>query len=146
MLDSMRRHANSWVFSLLFAVIIFVFAINFGPWAGQVGGDASYAAEVNGRVITVAEFQSAYGSQMRMLQMFRPGYTTEQAEKDGLRSLVLDQLVGQELLAQLAETNNLAVTDHELVSAIRKRVSNDADKPLDSDTYHRWVYANFQMT
>lgn len=145
MLDSMRRNANSWVFTLLFAVIIFVFAINFGPWAGRVGSDTSYAAEVNGRVISIAEFQSAYGNQIRMLQMFRPGYTNEQAEIDGLRSIVLDQLISQELLAQLSESHRLTVTDAELVSVIKKRVSN-GDKPLDPETYHRWVYANFQTS
>jgi peptidyl-prolyl cis-trans isomerase D len=146
MLASLRKNANSWIITLLFAVIIFVFAINFGPWAGRLGHDTSYAAKVNGQVITIPEFQSAYSSQMRLMQMFRPGYTPEQAEKDGLRALVLDHLVSQELLAQLAESNNLAVTDHELVASIKKRIQTDPDKALDADTYHRWVYGNFQMS
>src|SRR5688572_23602695 len=50
MLEMMRKNANSWLMVLLFSIIIFVFAINFGPWAGRVGGGEAFAAWVNNKV------------------------------------------------------------------------------------------------
>ncbi len=52
MLDFMRRNANSWIMVLLFGIIIFVFAINFGPWAGNVTPTVPYAAVVNNEPIS----------------------------------------------------------------------------------------------
>lgn len=118
MLDSMRRHANSWVFSLLFAVIIFVFAVNFGPWAGRTAGASPYAAEVNGRVVSFGDFRRAFDDAMRMQQQFNPNFTADLAYKSGMPKKVLESLVQRELLAQLAEKNGVVITDEELVQTI----------------------------
>jgi SurA N-terminal domain len=145
MLSVMRRSANSWVLVLLFAAIIFVFAFNFGPWAGNVGGGVSYAADVNGRVITLPEFQTAYSRQFQMIQSYRPGYTNEQADREGLRKIVLDQLVSKQLLANLAREHGLSISDAELAAFIRERLFGDG-RAFDRETYRRLIYSNFQST
>ncbi len=127
MLDSMRRHANSWVFSLLFAVIIFVFAVNFGPWAGRVAPVTLFAVEVNGRAVSMNEFEAFYSDQVSQMQMFR-GVTREQLEQQGFSNQVLDYFVRRELLAQLAEANNLTVTDEEVARQITGGVPFDEEK------------------
>lgn len=143
MLDSMRRNANSWVFSLVFAVIIFVFAINFGPWAGRISADTpTYAVQVNGRIIGVSEYQSAMG---RMRERFS-GMTDEQVEKLGLSSRIVDGLIERELLAQLAESNNLVVTDKDLVAQIKKNLFAGQEELMNPETYERIIESNFQMT
>lgn len=145
MLSQMRRGANSWLIVLMFGAIIFVFAINFGPWAGNVGGGTPYAADVNGRVITIAQFQSAYAMQFRTMQNYRPEFTHEQAEAEGLRQLVLDQLVTKELLAQLAEKHGLSISDEELAKFIRDHMFGK-DKAFDKEAYKQAIYSNFHTT
>lgn len=145
MLSVMRRSANSWLLVLLFAAIIFVFAFNFGPWAGNVGGGVSYAADVNGRVITLPEFQAAYSRQFQTIQSYRPGYTNEQAEKEGLRKIVLEQLVSKQLLANLARDHGLSVSDSELAAFIQERLFGEG-RAFDRETYRRLINSNFQST
>lgn len=145
MLGLMRKNANSWVIGLLFTIIIFVFALNFGPWAGNVGGGPPYAADVNGRVITLAEFQIAYTQQLRSIQSYRPEYSQAEADKDGMKQFVLDQLVAKELLSNLAQKNGLFISDAELASFIKRNLFG-SDVPYSKEIYHRIVYSNFNST
>lgn len=145
MLALMRRKANSWLMTALFGAIIFVFAVNFGPWAGSGSGELPFAAEVNGSVITMAQFQSVYSGKMRQIQQFRPDYTAEQADKDGMRGIIVDQLIAQELLAQLAQEHGLAISDRDLAVAVKERIFG-AEKPFDLPEYERIVNSYLQMT
>jgi parvulin-like peptidyl-prolyl isomerase len=140
MLDSMRRHANSWVFSLLFAVIIFVFAVNFGPWAGRVAPAHIYAAEVNGRVIGIAEFNRAFEDAMHMQQQFNPNYTRELAFKTELPKQIVDNLIQRELLAQLAEENGIVISDEELARTIT------GGQAVNTDAYREAILSKYGMT
>jgi len=145
MLGFMRRKANHWLMTALFAAIIFVFAVSFGNGAGKQGGEPNFAAEVNGTVITLAQFQSAYSERLRRMQQFRPDYSPEQADKDGMRSIIIDQLVAQELLAQLAQTQGLTITNIELAKAVKEHIFGN-DKPFDLKEYQRIVNSYLQMS
>jgi peptidyl-prolyl cis-trans isomerase D len=145
MLDKMRKNANSWVMIFLFAIITIVFAINFGPWAGQMGGELPFAATVNGRVISTAQFQNAYANRFNFMKSFRPGYNPEQAKADNLKGSVLDQLIGQELLAQVAQTHGVDISDDEVVDTIKERYFG-ADRPFDREEYARLVNGIYQTT
>lgn len=145
MLDIMRRNSNSWLFGLLFAAITFVFAINFGPWVGNISGEAKYAADVNGHVITFQEFQMAYASQIRMIQSMQADFNPEGPVGEMLKKSVLDRLVGKVLLAQLAQSQNFLITDKELATFIKTQIF-DKDKGLDRETYKRAIYSNYHMS
>lgn len=145
MLDFMRKNANSWVMILLFAIIIFVFAINFGPWAGRISENVPYAAVVNNSVISLPEFQTAYMSQLARIKQFRPDYSDEQAQKDGLKQLVLDQLVSRELLTQLGQNQKLKIGATTLAKEIKERVFGP-DVPFDKEEYIRRINSYFQTT
>lgn len=144
MLDSMRRHANSWVFSLLFAVIIFVFAVNFGPWAGSAVPATLFAVEVNGRGVSMAEFQVQYDNRFAQYQRFFPNLTREQAEAQGFSRGILDSLVQRELLAQLAESYHLTVSDEELRQYLKQYLA--AGQDIDKEAYERWVSSTFHVS
>lgn len=145
MLAAMRQHSNSWVFVLLFAVVTFVFAINIGPWAGNVGGEAKYAADVNGHVITFQELQMAYAAQMKMIQTYQPDFNPEGDTQEALKKTVLDRLIAKVLLVQLAQNQKFTISDAELANFIRTQIF-DKDKGLDRETYKRAIYSNYHMS
>lgn len=145
MLDFMRRNANSWVMIFLFAIIIFVFAINFGPWAGRLSDTMPYAATVNDNPISIAEFHASYMGQMARIKQFNPNYSDEQAQKDGLKQMVLDQLIARELLTQLGQAQKLKIGATTLAGEIKERVFGpDAD--FDKEEYSRRIQNYFQTT
>ena len=145
MLAAMRQHSNSWLFVLIFGIITFVFAINFGPWVGNLGGEANYAADVNGHVITFQEFQMAYAAQIRMIQSIQPDFNPEGDAQEALKKTVLDRLVAKALLVQLAQSQDFMISDAELARFIRSEIF-DKDKGLDRETYKRAIYSNYHMT
>jgi peptidyl-prolyl cis-trans isomerase D len=144
MLNFMRQNANSWVMILLFAIIIFVFAINFGPWAGQAPEGPAYAAIVNNKQISLAEFRTAYTSQLARIKQFRPDYEESQAERDGLKNMVLEQLVSRELLTQLGQDQHLKISAPALAQEIKERVFGDEN--FEKEEYNRRVHGFFQTT
>lgn len=145
MLDFMRQKAGSWVMMILFGTIIFVFALNYGPWAGQTGiGNKPYAAIVNGKVITLPEMQMAYRRIIAYMQQFRPGFTPELAEQENFRGTAINQLISSELLSQLAHTNGLHISDEELAKTIKKEIFGD--EPFDLKTYQRILHSNLQLS
>ncbi len=145
MLNFMRRNANSWLMVFLFGVLIFVFAINFGPGAGQVSGETPYAAMVNNHAITMAEFRSAYTNQFARIKQFRNDYTEEQAQKDGLKGLILEQLVSRELLTQLGRKQKLKVEARTLAEEIKDRVFGP-DAEFNKEEYERRIQSFFGTT
>ncbi len=145
MLDFMRKNANSWVMILLFGIIIFVFAINFGPWAGNSLTGVPYAAIVNNEAISLAEFRTAYASQFARIKQFRPDYDQNQADKDGLRQMVIDQLVSRELLTQLGQKHKLSIGAKTLAEEIKERVFGK-DGEFNKEEYVRRISAYFQTS
>ncbi len=145
MLDFMRRNANSWIMVLLFGIIIFVFSINFGPWAGNISPTVPYAAIVNNEVISLAEFRTAYASQMARIKQFRPDYDQTQADRDGLKQIVIEQLIARGLLHQLGKKNKLTVAPITLAEAIRSRVFGEEEE-FSKAEYERRVNSFFQST
>ena len=145
MLNYMRQNANSWVMILLFAIIIFVFAINFGPWAGQQSEGPTYAAIVNNKQIPLAEFRAEYLSQLAFTKQYRPDYDEAQAERDGLKHMILERLISQELLTQLGRDQKLSVGARALADEIKERVFG-SNSDFNRDEYRRRVQGFFQMS
>lgn len=144
-MNFMRQNANSWVMILLFAIIIFVFAINFGPWAGNQAPTVPYAAVVNNEAISMSEFRTVYASQFARIKQFRPDYSQEQADADGLRQLVVEQLIARELLYQLGRKHGLVIGARPLAEEIKLRVFGP-DDDFDKQEYVRRVNSYFQAS
>jgi peptidyl-prolyl cis-trans isomerase D len=128
---------------LLFGLITFVFVFTFGSWGGgDVSGQTHIAATVNGHAISMSQFRVAYQNALQNMQMYRPGFTPEKAREEKLDQNVLDNLIRQELLAQLAEERGLRISDDEVAELIQKRFFGD-DKPFDAKEYKRMVNGYF---
>lgn len=144
MLDFMRKNTRSWGMLFLFGLIIVTFAFNFGPWAGNNMSSVPYAAIVNNHTISMAEFQTSFTSQFNMIKQYRPGFEANEAEKNSLKGMVLDQLVTRELLYQLGTSHNLRVAPEMLAKKIRERVFRP-DEAFNYEEYKKRINGYFQL-
>ena len=140
MLDGMRRHANSFITSMLFAIIIIVFVFSFGPGSARHCGAAlPVAASVNGRAISTAQFQQQYSRTFERMQSMRPNYTAETARAENLKQTVIEQLISRELLAQEADRRGMVISDAELAQTIVKTPLFQQNGGFDRDLYRRYA-------
>jgi peptidyl-prolyl cis-trans isomerase D len=146
MLSFFRSRSNSWFMTLVLAAIIFVFVFTFGSWGGgDLTGDSTTAATVNGHPVPMNAFRQAYQQQFRTMSMFQPGFTADKAREQGMPQQVLDRLVSAELMAQAAEARGVVIGNAELKKAIKDRIFG-ADKPFDKDEYTKIVEGSFQTS
>jgi len=140
MLEGMRRHANSFVMSLMFAIIILVFLFSFGPGSAKYCGNAlPIAATVNGHAISSAELQQSYSQTFDRMQRSRPNYTIDTARAENLVQTVVDQLVGRQLLLQEAAARGIMVTDDQLAKEIVSSPYFQRDGVFDRELYRRYA-------
>jgi peptidyl-prolyl cis-trans isomerase D len=146
MLNVLRQKANSWFMILLFAIITIVFIFTFGSWGGgNVSGEMPIAAEVNGHVISQAQFNAVYSNRFRRAQSYQPGYDTEQAQKDKMREKILDSLIGRELLAQAASGKGMTVDDSEVINLIKTQFFGP-NQAFDRDLYRDRIVSGIYQT
>jgi len=143
MLDILRSKSRSVLTYILFGIIILVFVISFGPGSQgcQVEGlSHSYAVEVDGYVVTPADFEQHYSQLFRAYQA-RVGqtFTRELADQLGLRNVAVNQLVDRALAVQEARRRGLAVSDDEVSRAIWPMAAFQTDGRFDMDLYRRTV-------
>src|SRR3954462_12521376 len=102
MLDVMRSNAKSSLIALIFGAIIVTFIFSFGRGSSgfRTRTPETWAAKVNGELVTAAEFAQAYGDRFRYESSARNGkYTADDAKRDDLRRSTLSGLVDRALLA-----------------------------------------------
>ncbi|QJA06782.1 hypothetical protein FVE67_08260 [Thermosulfurimonas marina] len=117
MLDFLRKGAQSTAVKILFAIIILVFVFwGVGTFRAS---RVDVLATVNGRPITVREYQTLYEFRYRQLrQMFGESLNDEFLEKLHFREQVLEELVKRRLLEEAAERMGLSVHPEEVRLAI----------------------------
>ncbi|MEM7402512.1 MAG: SurA N-terminal domain-containing protein [Myxococcota bacterium] len=145
MMDFMRRNSNSWLTMAIFAVLIFVFAMSFGPWMGSRQVNKAYVATVNGAPIPVSHLQIAYRSRLQAMQRYNADAASDEKKIARIKKQALEGLVDQELLAQWAMRNGLVVSNRHLAEVIRKQFSRDGE-PFDRQLYKRIVQGVYQTT
>src|SRR5438309_9710102 len=99
MLDVMRSNARSGLIVLVFGVLIFVFIFSFGRGSSgfKAVGSESWAARVNGDLVTAGDFVQAYSDRVRQMSAMRGGKSTaENAKQDDSKQVTLDGAVDQE--------------------------------------------------
>lgn len=123
MLDRMRRHQGwlKWSLGLVVLTFVFFYVPDFlGTTNGGATGTAADAvATVQGRPISVSDFQRAYNAQMAQ---FRNAYggnmSTAMLRQLGLDRQVLQQMIDQE--AVIAEASRLGITASD--AEVRERI------------------------
>ena len=149
MLDVMRSNARSSLIVLIFGAIIVTFIFSFGRGSSgfRTRTPETWAAKVNGDVVTATDFAQAYASRFRQMSQQRGGkYTTENAKQDDLRRLTMRSLVDQELIAQQAKDLGIVVTNEELSDAIAKSPQFQQNGSFDFDYYKRLVENGYGMS
>ena len=149
MLDVMRSNARSSLIVLVFGAIIVTFIFSFGRGSSgfRTRTPETWAAKVNGDVVTASDFAQAYASRFRQMSQQRGGkYTTDNAKQDDLRRATLSSLVDQELIAQQAKDLGIVVTNEELSDAIAKSPQFQQNGRFDFDYYKRLVENGYGMS
>ncbi len=123
MLDRMRRHKGwlKWSLALVvFAFIIFYIPAFFGrgdDGSGGLGSDV--VASVDGRNISIADFQRAYQTQIQMYRSAYGGNVSDQMLKQlGIDQQILQQMVDEEASLAEAKRRGIDVSDAELEQRI----------------------------
>ena len=149
MLDVMRSNARSSLIVLIFGAIIVTFIFSFGRGSSgyRTRTPETWAAKVNGDVVTAGDFAQAYASRFRQMSGQRGGkYTVENAKQDDLKRLTMRSLVDQELIAQQAKDLGIVVTDQELSEGIAKSPQFQQNGTFDFDYYKRLVENGYGMS
>ena len=141
MLDILRSKSRSVLTYILFGIIIVVFVISFGPGSQgcQVEGlSQTNAVEVDGYVVTAADFEQRYAQLFRAYQA-RVGqtFTRELADQLGLRNVAVNQLVDRVLATREARRRGLAVSDEEVNRVIWGIPAFQTDGHFDLEAYRR---------
>ncbi len=139
MLKVMRESSQSFLIYIMFGMLVFVFAVSFGPGSGSCGKTAvDYAAIVDGDIIRPQEFGTIYQNQlnyMRRLRAFGGGLDNDKLQKE-MRQQVIDQLIESRLLTHEADRLGLTVSDKELLEFLKLRYGVDQ---VDYFDYEAWV-------
>lgn len=140
MLAGMRNTVNQGFTTLIFGAIIVVFALNFGPGSvTQCSGRVPVAAYVGNRAIPEADFLKQYSYRFGMMSQFRPNYSVDDAKRENLKVTVLDEMIGNEILAQEAERRGLTVGREEIKEYIKKIQAFQTDGKFDKEKYQTYA-------
>jgi peptidyl-prolyl cis-trans isomerase D len=124
MLDILRANTKSAFTWIIVGGIVVVFAINFGPGSlskrGSFSGNSvQFAARVNGKDISIAEWERQYRQMYTILrQQAGEAFTPEMAAQIGLQAQALDQVIDRELVIQEARRRGLQIGREELTTAV----------------------------
>ncbi len=149
MLDVMRSNAKSSLIALIFGAIIITFIFSFGRGSSgfRTRTPETWAARVNGDLVTAGDFAQAYSNRFRQMTAMRGGkYTADNAKQDNLKAETLKGLVDQELIAQQADDLGILVTDNEVADAIAKSPQFQQEGKFDFDYYKRLVENGYGMS
>jgi peptidyl-prolyl cis-trans isomerase D len=155
MLDVMRSNAKSSLIALIFGAIILTFIFSFGRGSSgfRTRTPETWAAKVNGDLVTASDFTQAYSNRFRQMSAMRGGkYTTDNARQDNLRAETLRSLIDQELIAQQAVDLGIAVSDAELADVIVRNPQFQRDgkfdpgNPDDAAYYKRLIENGYGMS
>ena len=142
MLDIIRANKGSVLAWVFLGAIIVVFVVSFGPGSFSRGqgcgaGAASYAARVDGRTVSAAEFDRELGDLVRMEGGDQSALRERSAQ---LRELALARVVNRALVVQEAQRRGFAVSDAEIGRVVHADPRFQQNGKFDFETYER--YAN----
>src|SRR2546425_11708047 len=106
MLDVMRSNAKSSLIALIFGAIILTFICSCGRGSSgfRTRTPETWAARVNGELVTASDFAQAYSSRFRQMSAMRGGmYTTDNARQDNLKAEALKSLLVPDLFRMQAD-------------------------------------------
>jgi peptidyl-prolyl cis-trans isomerase D len=140
MLDMMRRHAQSWFIKVLLGGIV----VTFISWGGysRYQERSNTVAYINGKALTVQEYERAYAQTMDMYRSQLGGLDEATLKALNLRGRVYDQMVERTLILQEAARLGLSVSEDELRQSILQFPAFQVDGRFDDNRYQKLLALN----
>jgi len=139
LLDLMRRHARSWLIKVALGGIIIVFIFWYG-WSGPGDRSQSFAARVNGTVVSYDQFYNVYESELEKIRLrFGGALPPELMQKVNLKKSVITGIVHQVLMLQEAERLGMFVTDQDLAWDVKSNPQFQRDGVFDPNMYRIYL-------
>jgi peptidyl-prolyl cis-trans isomerase D len=137
MLDFMRKRARSTWIKAIFLIIVLVF-IFWGVGGSLSGGRSDGVATVDGRNISLREFQRALENMKNAYrEVYKERLTPELLERLNLREQALDQLIQTRLLEAEAKRIGFTASDDEVRQEISKVEAFQEHGSFTQDRYLR---------
>ena len=141
MLEFIRNHAQSWFAWVMFAFI----SIPFVLWGVHQYADTNAdinVAVVNGKQISIDEYQRAYQQQRdRIQRMLGKNFDPSLIDNEQFKKNILENLVEREVLRQGAHDAGLRVSAVRVGAEIRGIPSLQSKGQFDPELYHRLLRA-----
>jgi peptidyl-prolyl cis-trans isomerase D len=137
MLEFMRKRARSTWIKAIFLIIVLVF-IFWGVGGSVSGSRPDIVASVDGRIISLREYQRAYDNLKNAYrETYKDRLTPEMIENMNLREQTLNQLIDNSLLEAEARRIGFTVSDDEVRQEIGKVEAFQEHGSFSQDRYHR---------
>lgn len=141
MLDSVRNVAKGWVGKLLLALITIPFAL-FGidSYLGQAGNNAAIA-KVNRTEISIQAYSNAMQN-LRSRMQSEGKFDQAQLDSPEVKTMVLDQLINQQLLTEEIKHAGYAISDAQLATYVTGMPSFQKDGKFSQELYDELLQQN----
>lgn len=134
-LQSIRDRLTGIIAIFIFAIIIIPFAF-VGVSSYFTSDVVNAVAVVNDQQITASEFNQGFQNYRRRMQaQLGTAFDAEAFDQAIVRRQYLDQMIDEELLAQVAVDAGLAVSDETLAQRIRNLGAFEVDGEFNADVY-----------
>lgn len=141
MLQFIRERAQSWIAWVIVILIIVPFAL-WGINQYFDGGKEAPAARVNDADISQQRLQQAFSQQQqRLREMLGANYRPEMFPEEKMRQQVLDGLIEQELLVQIARNSGMQIGDPLLAATIHNIPGFQVGAQFSQEAYDRTLRA-----
>lgn len=140
LMQKIRDWTAGWVAGVILGLIIITFAvwgINFSDQQQAV-----VVASVNGKDIELRRFQQAYNNAYEQMREYT-GKPVSSGEQDRLKERVLDRLVQNELMYQIATEQGIHINDKKLRQVVKDIPAFNNEIDFDFDLYQ--VIVNRQL-
>src|SRR3989304_7567622 len=117
MLETMRKHAGSWMVKIIFIVIIVVFS--FWGIEGYRERTRNILAKVNGDEVTILEFKNSYDNLINMLkERYKDSFSDELIKTLNLKEKVMDDMIEKRLIIKEGERLKIKITEDDVKNYI----------------------------
>ncbi|MCT4704449.1 peptidylprolyl isomerase [Enterobacteriaceae bacterium H11S18] len=148
MMDNLRAAANHVVLKIILGLIIVSFILT-GVGNYLIGGNANYAAKVNGQEIGRGQFENAVASERNRQQQQLGDQFSELASSEGymkqMRQQVLSRMIDEALMDQYARHLGLGISDEQIKQAIFKESAFQSNGKFDNARYNA-IISNMGMS
>ncbi|MBF0281705.1 MAG: SurA N-terminal domain-containing protein [Zetaproteobacteria bacterium] len=135
MLESMRKHAKSWVAKVMLIGIALSFAL-WGVGDYFLGDHVEYVAEVDGKPISDGEFQTAYQRQVNSYRnMLGKNFSKEIIDQLGLKDATLQTLINRKLMLEEANRLGLSAPEDALLLRVQSNPAFQSADGFDPERY-----------